>query len=444
MGKKEQALKKNRSITVMKKKDSKAVPYLFLFISLSVLAAAVYGMTFRSRELEDLTGRLFSSGTPAQPIVATYLSSAAKSTFLREAYELLETEVKKLAEVQNMKRRLDNKRDLFIERMAEKEERYDAGMSAFPLEEILGDLRAAGYLDRYRSRFAGDLGRRMEIFFKMYETQRTALLREEASVSGRIDELTRYIELVTEKTVPVMLFDGGEVLESTRKQYSDRAAFLIGRGEYDRARTLLSDAGFGVQESLLLLLLETASELQRKNEDLEEKDPLLEIKMSYFSEEYHDVISLANSTKDDSYIGPLLSELTDASRTNIEIQHEIMRELELKEDITVLFARARRMEARGEYAQACDLYRKLLLLDLSPFDAEHIVTRMTSCITGSAIADEKRKDNTEAIRLLEEARGLQWNGKKRDAIDLYKNIILRCPNSDYIGQALDELEKLLV
>jgi len=165
----------------MKKKDSKAAPYLFLFISLSICAAAVYGMAFRSRDLEGIAERLFSGGTPSsEPLVATYLSSAAKSALLREAFELLKAETQKLAEVQNMINRLDAKHDLFIEQMAQKEERYDAGISSFSLEEILGDLRAAGYLERYRSQFAGDLGRRMETFFTMYESQHTALLLKEA------------------------------------------------------------------------------------------------------------------------------------------------------------------------------------------------------------------------------------------------------------------------
>jgi tetratricopeptide (TPR) repeat protein len=428
----------------MKKKDSKAAPFLLLFISLSVLAAAVYGMAFRSKDLENIAERLFSGGTSrSEPLVATYLSTAVKSVLLRDAFELLESETQQLAEVQDMLRRLDTKRNLYIERMAEKEERYEAGISSFALEEILGDLRASGYLERYRSRFAGDLGRRMETFFKMYETRRTALLLRKARHSEKIDELSGYIAQLTGETIPVTLFDGGEVLQSARMQYTARAAFLIERGEFGRARDLLQEAGFSEQDSILFLVLGTASELQQRNARLEEKDPLAEIKMSYLSEEYRDVISLTNRAKNDPFIEPLLSGLTDAARTNIELEHEIMQELELREDITLLFDRAGRMEDRGEYTKACELYRKLLLLDLPPFDIEHIITRMTSCITGSAIADEKRKDNTKAIHLLEKARGIAWNGKKNEAIELYKTIILRFPNSDYIGQALEELEKLL-
>ncbi|MBN2323855.1 MAG: hypothetical protein JXQ30_08975 [Spirochaetes bacterium] len=428
----------------MKKKDSKAAPYLLLFVSVSILAAAVYGVTFRSEDLERTAERLFTGKTSrSQTLVASYLSEAVKSALIRDAFRLLEKETQKLTEVRDMICRLDTKRDLFIERMAEKEERYDAGISSFALEEILGDLRASGYLERYRLRFAGDLGRRMEAFLTMYETRRTAMLSMEAEHSKKIDELSGYIRRMTGTALPVSLFTGGEVLESARTQYTERAAFFIGRGEYGRARDLLQEAGLLEQKSLLLLLLGSASELQKRNAHLEEKDWLSEIKMSYLGEDYLDVIALAEQTKNDHFMEPLLSELTEAARTNIEIEREVLQKLELGEDITLLFERAARMEERGEYDKACDLYRKLLLLDLPPFDTEHTVTRMTSCITQSAIADEKRKDNTEAIRLLKEARDIEWNGKRSEAIKLYKTIILSCPNSDYIGQALERLEKLL-
>ncbi len=435
----------------MKHKDRKAIPFIFLFLSILVVSFTVYGMTGdRYDMVEGILASVFDdTASGGDTYISAYLSHTARAELLRDAFLLLEDEKRMLSDVQEMIGELEEKRAHFIEKVSQRSEVYEANISSFGLEELLGDLRAAGYLEKYRSFFSDDLSRRKRMFFEGYEKARTALFRQSEHHKNRIDELSVFIEDVTRGKYP----DEPDVkrawgLQETEIQYAKRALFFIQQEDYRRAGELIRTIAEGETEEgevsyvLWAKILEVLDELQSRTEELRTSDPLIDLKMSYLSEDYEQVLRDSGSLEADEYLRPLLSGLTDAARQNIRLDQEISEELELKREIKRLVARAGELEKRGEHVKATELYRKLLIFDLPSHDREFIIGKLYAGAAQSALSNMKRSDNTGAIKLLDDARRLAWEGNSDKAGELYRSLILQYPNSDYIAQALDELTDL--
>ena len=435
----------------MKHKDRKTIPFLFLFLSLSVVSFTVYGMTGnRYAEIEELLESRFDfDPSEGNVYVSPYLSHTARAEALSDAFLLLEDEKRRLSEIRVMMGELEEKRSLFVENISQRSEVYEANISSFKIDELLGDLRASGYLEKYRSYFSDDLKRRNKLFFEVYEKKMSALLRQSERHEKRIDELSIFIGQVSRgKHTNQPDSKKAWVLQETEKRYYGRALFFIEQGDYKRAqkmiRTIINDETADSDAAYLLwsAILETLDELQQRAEFLRTSDPLIDIKLSYLSEEYEQVLRDSSSLEEDEFLRPLLSGLRDASVKSIRLEEEITKELELNKDVKRLVVRAGELEKRGEHIKACELYRKLLLFDLPPHDREFIVGKLYASAAQSALRNVQRSDNTGAIKLLDDARKMAWEGKKDRAAQLYRSLILRYPNSDYIEQALDELMDL--
>lgn len=435
----------------MKHKDRKVIPFIFLFLSISVVSFTVYGMTGDRYDTVEriLADWLDDTAPEGDEYISAYLSHAARAEVLRDAFLLLKDEKMMFSDVQERIDELEEKRALFIEKVSQRSEVYEANISSFGLEELLGDLRAAGYLEKYRAYFSDDLSRRKRLFFEGYEKKRSALFRQSEHHKNRIDELSVFIEDVTRGKHP----DEPDIkmawgLQETETQYAEKALFFIQQGDYKRAGELIRTIAEDETEEgevpyvLWAKILEVLDELQSKKEELRASDPLIDLKMSYLSEDYEQVLRDSGSLEEDEYLRPLLSGLTDAARQNISLEQEISEELELKRDIKRLVARAGELEKRGEHVKASELYRKLLIFDLPPHDREFIIGKLYAGAAQSALGNKKRSDNTGAIKLLDDARRLAWEGKSDKAGELYRSLILQYPNSDYIAQALDELTDL--
>jgi len=435
----------------MKHKDRKGIPFIFLFLSISVVSFTVYGMTGDRYDTVEriLAGWLDDTASGGDEYISAYLSHTARAEVLRDAFLLLKDEERRLSEVQERIGELEKKRALFIEKVSQRSEVYEANISSFGLEELLGDLRAAGYLEKYRSHFSDDLSRRKSLFFEGYEKTRSALFRQSEHHKNRIDEISVFIEDVTRGKCP----DEPDIkrawgLQETETQYAKKALFFIQQEDYRRAGELIRTIAEGETEEgevpylLWAKILEVLDELQRRTDELRTSDPLIDLKMSYLSEDYEQVLRDSGSLEEDEYLRPILSGLTDAARQNIRLDQEISEELELKRDIKRLVAQAGELEKRGEHVKASELYRKLLIFDLPPHDREFIIGKLYAGAAQSALSNMKRSDNTGAIKLLDDARRLAWEGKSDKAGELYRSLILQYPNSDYITQALDELTGL--
>jgi len=437
----------------MRKKDRAILPLLFLFISLSVISLSVYGMTGNRYDTVEAvyTDLIDEGGSHRQACVSSYLSHSARAGALYDAFLILEDEKRRLSDIEKMIDQLEKGRETFLRNTAQKSELFEANVSLFGVDELLGDLRVAEYFKRYRSRFVGDQNRRVRVFFDEYNQQRLALQAQNQHHQKKIEELTDFISQVTQKEELYEPEVGGSwLLSETEQQLVQRALFYIRQEDYSRAAGVIGAIadkeldGGGVSYALCSILLKTIDELQQRIEYIRTQDPLSAIRMSYLAEDYEGLLSESSRLTDDELLKPLLNVLMDAVHRNILIEREISEEIGLKHNLSLLVARAREIEAQGEYTKASELYRKLLLFDLPPHDREHIIGRLYVCASKNALSNVKRSDNTGAIKLLDEARNLAWEGKRKEAIKMYRSLILRYPNSDYIEQALDELADLLI
>jgi tetratricopeptide (TPR) repeat protein len=273
-------------------------------------------------------------------------------------------------------------------------------------------------------------------------SKKAILVSEKHMHEQRISELSHYIEAVQRRGSEELLYtDDLPVMKETQKIHTERAIFLIKEGEYKRAAEALNiimDTGYN-DLGLLVRILSILEELERRRMQLIIEDPFADLKLSYLTEDYEKTIAQVDELNADPFLRPLLGGLNTALYQNIEIAGNIDEDLNLRNDVKSLIGMASRLEKIGEYRKAVNLYRKLLLFDLPPHDREYLASKLYSAMKLSIGSELKRRDNTRAIKLLEDARRLVWEGKKDEALKQYLLLIKECPNSDYIGQAVGEI-----
>jgi hypothetical protein len=427
----------------MKKKLRGFPTYFFLFLSLFILVLMGYGI-FRLgyQGLDKLFPSLQGKVMQQREYITSYLTHTTRLKIIQDALIILEDEKKNLAETQYELDELEVRMESFISAMEEKQEVYEANVSSFDIGELIKDARAAAYLEKFNTLFSSEVNRRKRLFLEGYESERKRLLYEKNMHEKRISELSQYIEEVQRRGPEAQLYtDGLSFMEEAKKLGIESAVFFIKREEYRRAADeLRSVADTGIDDQgLLVRLLQTLDDLEKKRIKLTREDPLTDLKLSYLSEDYEVALKQVEKLNTDPYIMPLLSGLSSALYRNIAIESDINEDIDLKKGVKNLMGMASRLEKNGEYKKAVKLYKKLLLLDLPPHDVEYLTEKLYSAMEVSIVSELKRRDNTKAIKLLEDARRLVWEGKKDEALRQYLLLIKECPNSDYIGQAVGEI-----
>ena len=126
----------------------------------------------------------------------------------------------------------------------------------------------------------------------------------------------------------------------------------------------------------------------------------------------------------------------------MEIERQIEENIELREKVNELAGKAAQLEKNGEYGKAVDTFESLLILPLPSYDREHILNRVHSLWLEVELRRLKREENTKAIKYLESARILNREGNEKEAVDYYRMLLIECPHSDFVGDAVNEIMKL--
>ncbi|UCB44777.1 MAG: hypothetical protein JSV25_11225, partial [Spirochaetota bacterium] len=424
----------------MRIKPKGVATYLFLFLSLCILFLAGYGIVrLGYHGIEKLFPSLQYDINRQRVYISSYLSHLTRSKIAHDSLVVLEKEKSRLARTQRELDELETSMESFLESMKEKQEVFEANVSSINIGELVTDFRAATHINKYNELFNSELNKRKRLFFKSYTSKKTILVNEKQLHEKSISELSHYIDAVQRKGSEELEVTGNlPYLNETQKLYAERAVIFIKQGEYERAAAVLKtvmDAGFDDQV-LLIKLLSTLEELERRQTELTIENPLVDLKLSYLTEDYEEALDQTEKLESDPFLRPLLSTLNTALYRNIEITDDIDADITFRNDVKGLINMATRLEQIGEYEKAVNLYRKLLLLDIPPHDREYLTSKLYSAMKLSIVGELKRSDNTRAIKLLENARRLIWEGKKDEALNQFLLLIKECPNSDYVGQAV--------
>ncbi len=383
--------------------------------------------------------------------VTSYLSGASKESGLNDAFRLLQKKKADLEDVEGELARLGIEKNLFMGSIDEKIKLFEKNISIISKKKEKEQLETFEYLKRSKSRFAKEIKSRQETYLEILESKKVRLEEKRKEYWREINEFTMFIKnFKNEETAGDLAYEDLFFVTEAKKDMLERALFLIDNQEYDGAAAVLGDLldldfenTETVHKNLLISLLTVLKEYKRRLDLIEQETVFAEIKMAYFNEDYSEVLTHLDAFNNDDFIQPLLAGLRNVVQENINISWEIESELSLKNRIKDLVDKAAELEAQKDYARAVKIYENLLIFDSPPFDKEYLINKMRAAMAPSIENDLKREHNTNAARYLQTARNLYLDGEEEEALQYYRKVITECPNSDYIGEALTELIRLI-
>jgi tetratricopeptide (TPR) repeat protein len=175
---------------------------------------------------------------------------------------------------------------------------------------------------------------------------------------------------------------------------------------------------------------------------LHDNAPFDDIKLSYLNENYTETKNRVHDLEEHVFLRPLLSGLDGALFTNGEIRREIEDDVATRKKVRELSEMAERLEAKGEYAKAAATYEDLLIFQLPSYDREVLLERMQRLWLAVELQKVKREQNTKAIKYLESARILNREGNEEEALNYYQMLLLECPHSDFVNDAVKEIMRI--
>ncbi len=117
--------------------------------------------------------------------------------------------------------------------------------------------------------------------------------------------------------------------------------------------------------------------------------------------------------------------------------------LKTAKNLKSLFKQAEYFTKNGQYKKAAEIYRNILVFDLSPSDREIVVDKLQSVHELFVKTNQKRKQNREVIELLGIAERYEAEGAYGKANSIYKRIVKEYRMSDFCDRALERLIKNL-
>jgi hypothetical protein len=382
--------------------------------------------------------------------VLSYLSNQSKLQVQQNVYELLQKDKARLKETEKALLALETEKNSFTRNMEERDTVFDEHVSVFDLDESNKELKSVVDLVRNKVTFKGEMKRRSDHFFQLYDTRRESLLAVKEELEQQIEQLTALIhEIETSSSNEIALNSQYLLVDEAKAKQMNRFVFLLERGDYDGAlKTLERTASLPYEEeehTLHLLtrrLLVVLNAYGEKMVFLDENRPFEDIKLSYLNEDYGAALRKVQSLKNEEYLRPLLGGIESGLYENMEIERQIEENMLLRKQVDALSDRAAQLEENGAYVKAVDAFESILILPLPSYDREYILKRVHSLWLEVELKRLKREENTKAIKYLESARILNREGNEKGAIDYYKMLLMECPHSDFVGDAVDEIMKL--
>jgi len=437
----------------VRKKRNGGLPYVMFSFSLVILILMLFAI-IRAEHVEGLPFRFLPSVGRIKSetqAVGSFLTYQSKRQMQTSVYELLKKKREDLHGVEVALTALEAEKNRFLRTMESGEVIFEENLSVFDIDESYRWLRSIVDLVREKVEFEGEAQRRKEQFLKLYERKRSALLAEKREYERQMAELTAYMQTITAegsnaaaKGMPS--YQEVLYLDELKQGRINRFLFALEKEDYEGAiRILESTAGLPFaddEKTIHILIVRTLRVLQDYRERLtllHDNGPFDDIKISFLNENYAETRNRVTSLAQHEYIKPLLSGLEGSLVTNMEISRKIDDELALRGKVRELTAKAALLEKGGEYEKAVQTYEDLLVFPLPTYDREFILEKVHELWLDVELKRVKREENTQAIRYLESARMLNREGKEEDALKYYRQLLLECPHSDFVKDAIEEL-----
>jgi hypothetical protein len=238
-------------------------------------------------------------------------------------------------------------------------------------------------------------------------------------------------------------------IDEARSKTLNRFLLFIERGDYGRALRTLEQMeplavtnGERASHLIISRLIGVLNEYADRSELLRDNDPFDEIKLSYLNEDYGKTRRKVEELKRRSFLAPLLTGIDEAAFGNAETLRRLDETVALRGSVRTLARNADALERKGEYLKAAEVYEDILIFQLPTYDREYILNRIHKLWVDVELNRLKREENTKAIKYLESARILSREENEREALKYYKMLLLECPHSDFISQAVDEITNL--
>jgi hypothetical protein len=424
--------------------------YALLFLSCAVLAALGI-FIFQSEYLDGLRSITFTT-TPVrvQQPVLSYLSHQTKLQVQNNVYELLQKEKAGLVITERALVALESEKNSFLRNIEERDATFDEYVSIFDIDESYKELRSVVDFVRNKVSFKGEVKRRSDQFLQLYETRRESLASAKAEHEQQIEQLTVLIQRMQSRSAEDQYIDNKPLfIEEAKAKQINRFMFLIERGDYNGALETLERTAslpFNEEEQAMHLLIGRLLALLNAYGErmafLNANNPFDDIKISYLNEDYGTALRKVRAHGGEEYIRPLLGGVESGLYVNMEMERQIEENLELRKKVNGLADRAKKLEENGDYVRAIDAYETILTMPLPTYDREYILNRVHSLWLQVELVRLKREENTKAIKYLESARILNREGNERGAIEYYRTLLVECPHSDFVTDAVDEMMKI--
>ncbi len=428
--------------------------FTYALLALSFTALIALGIfMYRSEYLHVLrprTNQGTTSSARAPDHVLSYLSHQSRLQVQQNVYVLLQKEKGELEETEKALLALESEKNSFVRNMVERDTVFDEHVSVFDIDESNKELKSVVDFVRNKVSFKGEMRRRSDHFLALYEVRKEALKEAKQEHEQQLAQLTVFSQDIETPSRNERTFNNQTLyIDEAKSKRINRFLFLLEKGDYDGALKALETASaltYSEEEEashlLVRQLLMVLNSYGEKMALLDENGPFDDIKLSFLNEDYGAALRKVRALKEEDYIRPLLGGIESGLYTNMEMDRQIEENIELREKATGLAGKAAQLEKNGEYGKAVDTFESLLILPLPSYDREYILNRVHSLWLEVELKRLKREENTKAIKYLESARILNREGNEKGAIEYYRMLLIECPHSDFVGDAVDEIMNL--